>query len=463
MNTKEGLFRYLWVVIVFMLAGCGTVPTEEPIILTSTSAPTLTALPQFSTPLPLKTIEPTPTSTLTPAPSKPFSLDRLRMVYVEDGNLYIRDGLTPSIQLTFSGIDQNPVISDDGEKIVFYRGDNFDTVFSINADGSQERLIIQSKTLPVLGQGKVQALTFAPESDTLVPGKHYLLFNTFLCDPPPDGPLYDAKDCTVGIFIVDTDTGEINQLIIGLSGNVLQSRNFEISPNGQMLSIANSGHVDIFFLYSGSIDIFHQDAILYNRTIPDEYLPHVYWLPDSSGFIAILATDEFNEPATPPHTYAAWRYKLDEENAIQIPLTATIMFNSGCNFSVSPDRNWIYFVGNESGIVWETPTQYLGNLIDGRTIPYAGGNYCPSTYYSIPKWSPDSKYFTASGYASMGNIGSISGLPIPVSGQFLNWIDSNHYFYQEANELLIGEIGGESISLPEDFQWSSTLVILDTE
>ena len=206
-----------------------------------------------------------------------------------------------------------------------------------------------------------------------------------------------------------------------------------------------------------------QDAILYNRTIPDEYSPHVYWFPDSSGFIAILAADKFNEPTTPPHTYAVWRYKWEEDTATPIPLTATIMFSSGCNFSISPDRNWIYFVGNESGIAWETPTQYLGNLMDGHTVQYSGGSYCPSTYYSTPKWSPNSKYFSASGYASAENIGSIDGPPIPVNGQFLDWIDSTHYLYQEDDEIRIGEISGESIVLPEDFQWSSTFVILKSE
>ena len=455
MDSKIVPFQTLWAIIIFILTGCRSIQLETPPILTSTSTPTLTALPPFSTALPKETIEPTSTPTLTPALSKPFSLDRVRMVYVEGGNLYIRDGLNTPIQLTDSGTDQNPVLSDDGKKIVFYRGDDFDTVFSINADGSQERLIIQSETLPVLGQGKVRALTFAPDT-------HYLLFNTFLCDPPPQGPLYDAKDCTVGIFIVDTDTGEINQLIVGLSGNATQSRNFEVSPNGQMLSIANSGHVDVFFLSSVSIDIIHQDAILYSRTIPDEYLPHVYWLPDSSGFIAILATDEFNEPTTPPKTYAAWRYTWDDDNAIQIPLTATIMFNSGCNFSVSPDRNWIYFVGNESGIVWETPTQYLGNLIDGHEQQYSGGGYCPSTYYSAPKWSPDNRYF-ASDFASTGTIGSIDGTSMPFNGQFLDWIDSFHYFYQENDEIFIGKIGGESVNLPDGFQWPSTFVILESD
>ena len=134
MDSKIVPFQTLWVIIIFILTGCRSIQLETPPILTSTSTPTLTALPPFSTALPKETIEPTSTPTLTPALSKPFSLDRVRMVYVEGGNLYIRDGLNTPIQLTDSGTDQNPVLSDEGKKIVFYRGDDFDTVFSINAE-----------------------------------------------------------------------------------------------------------------------------------------------------------------------------------------------------------------------------------------------------------------------------------------------------------------------------------------
>jgi len=95
---------------------------------------------------------------------------------VEKGNIFVRNGFNPPIQLTVSGIDQSPIISDDGERIAFYRGDSFDTVFTINADGSQEQVAIKAELLPILAQGKLNALTFVPDT-------HLLLFNTFLCNP----------------------------------------------------------------------------------------------------------------------------------------------------------------------------------------------------------------------------------------------------------------------------------------
>jgi len=147
----------------------------------------------------------------------------------------------------------------------------------------------------------------------------------------------------------------------------MQMRNFAILPDGRFISIANSGHIDIYYLSPRDVDFFHQNAILYNRTKPNEFLPLQYWLPDSSGLIAVLPTDKYNEPATPPRTYAVWRYKLDKDMAVQISLNATIVFSSGCSFSISPDRSWIYFVENEIGDETEMPFLYLGNLENGHT------------------------------------------------------------------------------------------------
>ena len=306
----------------------------------------------------------------------------------------------------------------------------------------------------MLGQGKVRALTF-------VPSTHTLLFNTYLCNPQV--ALYNASDCTVSIYSVDTDIGAINQLIAGLGGNTMQSQNFEVSPDGRMLSIANLGHVDIYFLYSHSIDIFHQDVILYSHTIPDEYLPHIYWLPDSSGLIAVLATDKYNEPATPPHTYAVWRYKFDKDLAVQISLNATIVFSSRCSFSISPDKNWIYFMGNEIGDETAMPSLYLGNLENGHTqaIEWTLNIDCPIPF-SI-RWSPDNSY-----YAFWNVSAPVDKTPSnPINGDFLSWIDARHYFYQEINggakAIRIGEIGGEGIELPDDFRWFFTYVLLESD
>ena len=454
---KNSKLLLLWF-ITFMLIGCTgqqtptkqitTGSTATPVIQTPAALPTLSF---FQTPT--SPILPTASLLVTPkgTPEIPFTLDRIRMVIVKNGNLYLQNGMNPSVQLTYSGKDRDPILSDDGMKIVFYRGETFDSVYSINADGSQEQAIIESQSLPVLGRGDIKALTFVPDS-------HFLLFNTYLCNQGVN--LYNAPDCTAGIYSVDIDSGEISELVSGLSGNGTQTRNFEVSPDGNYISVATSGHIDIYALYTPQrIGISQQNAILYNITTPDEFLPLQYWLPDSSGLIVILPTDIHNEPATPPHTFTAWRYTLPNNvgngKATQVPLDPPIIFLWTCNFSVSPDRNWIFYVSDK------IPSLYLGNLNDSHTQPYESKNGCPmANYYPYHQWSPDSQYF-----ASQGTIVAIDGTFISIVGDFSGWIDANHYFYvaieENKRKTYIGKIGGDNISLPESFQLSPAYVLLD--
>lgn len=472
---KKNILAYLrkiaFLLVIVLLTSCDS-PAETAFELTlnivSDFMPTETStpLPPTATLFSAPTI--TPTATLvplpvkTPLPSEPLNLERFRIVYVEDGNIFLQDGTNPPIQLTESGIDRFPIISDDGEKIVFYRGEEDDNVYSINADGSNEQLIIKSENLPALGQGKIKALTFIPD-------KHSMLFNTFICNPREF--LYNAPDCSVGIYWVDTDSGEIRHALVGLHGNPMQDRNFQISPDGNYLAVANSGHIDIYFFRNFfrndlSGDYMYLDAISYHRTLPDEFLPKMYWLPDSSGMIVIVATSRYNEPATPPHTYTAFRYTLTDNKVETITLDATIMHYWGCNFSVSPNRSWILFMGNETGDRREMPFVYLANLNNGHTQRYEGGSICPSFYYSTPKWSPDSRYFAS--YGSMNptrTIGDVEGGAISFGGELIQWLDVSHYLYhtRDGKELLIGELGGESVPLPEGFRWSSDFVIMTAE
>lgn len=435
---------FIWF-IAFLLLGCISQQTTAQSLTPTFQTPTaLQTLSSFDTPTAsaTETSLPFPTATAT----TPFSIDRLRMVLVKGGNLYLQDGTKPPVQLTFSGADHDPIISDDGDKIIFYRGEGYNSVYSVNADGSQEQVILESQSLPILGRGEIHFLKFMPDT-------HKTIFNTYLCEASTY--LYVYPSCTIGIYSVDADTGELDQIRAGLSGYAGQSRNFELSPNGNFLSIATSGHID---LYYPSGDIFHQDAIIYRRTVPSEFIPTQYWLPDSSALIAILPTSRVNEVTGPPSMYSAWRYTLNGSMSAQIPLEPPIMWNSGCSFSISPDRNWIFYYSylkDRFGL-------YIGNLNNGTSQAYdlEWGPNCPMP--NTRRWSPDSKYFAFSQV-----LGNIDGTLVPYSGQFLGWIDANHYFFETITEttrkINVGEIGKESIALIEGFQLTPAFVLLKSE
>jgi Tol biopolymer transport system component len=355
--------------------------------------------------------------------------------YIKDNNIYFQSSEGQPVQLTSSGKDRDPILSDDGQKIAFYRGEANDNINYINSDSGQEYGFIVSETPLLTGKGEIVSPTF-------VPGTHMLLFNTYLCGPRLG--LYDGADCTAGVFSIDTDLGKVETVVNNLSGSSWRDRNFEISPNGKYVSVAGSGHIDIYAASSSHFKLAYPNVINYYITTPDEYLPAQYWLPNSSGLIAILAADgEYNDPADPPSQYTAYRYTIKDKQGVQLLLDKFMIRGDG--WSISPNRNWMLFTGNDSGYyAWQDEAlNYLVNLNDSHTQAYEGIGWPLSNC----QWSPDSKHFVSSTNTFAGFIGSVDGsTPIPVGGSFLEWIDNTHYYYAvwentiDTTRYYIGEI-----------------------
>ena len=235
------------------------------------------------------------------------------MAYVIDGNLYLQDGSNLPIQLTYNGEDQEPLISDDGKKIVFFRGKSADHVYVINADGSQEQLLITNSLLNERGLRYDEASEIRTfRSLAFVPGTHILLFNAYQIDPHDLELKYKNHVYAIGLFLVDIDSGKIRQLLApGLGGS------FKISPDGNLLSVITSGHIDIFGIDG---QVIRRNLVTYTPSKPIELFPVFYWLPDSTGLIVSLLVESQYDIGDMP-TYAIWRYPLDGNMAIQIPLS----------------------------------------------------------------------------------------------------------------------------------------------
>jgi hypothetical protein len=424
--------------LIFLLAACGPVPAEQPVTPTAKSAPT-------STPVPLSL----PTTTATPDPipipmstaTEIFPLDNLRMAYIVDGNLYVQDGSNPPKQLSNSGENLYPIFSDDGEKIVFHRGEikDNDRIFSISADGSHKLALITNDWLTNLGVGtKAGHLAF-------VPNTHQMLFNSYLC--PEDLSL----GCTVGLFLADTDTGIIKEIMSPtlsghLAGYDINSwyGNFSISPGGKLMSVAHAGQIDILDMNG---KVIHSSIMNYTPSTPVELYPRVLWLPDSRGLIvAIPAEIDYQGAwASGDPAYTIWRYTFDDNVATQIPLDPSPTWvHPECNdlMSVSPDGNWVvYFTDNFK--------VYGGNLADGSAQLYLPYVDCTPTY-----WSSDNIHFIY-GRHIIGQpiLGSIDTSPASIPGFFLGWIDAKRYIYfpnssfpnKENIQILVGEIGGGTL------------------
>lgn len=441
------------------LTGCGsvqplptttnaptTLPAFTPVPKTATALPTFALLPAYtlpgtsSAPTTIPSPAPIPISTATEI----FPLDNLRMAYIVDGNLYVQDGSNPPKKLSDSGKDWSPMFSDDGEKIVFYRGkalEYHNSIFSVNADGSQMQEIITTAWLNTLGAGtKAGHLAF-------VPNTHQIIFNTYLC--PKYDPSSDS-DCTVGIFLADTDTGRLKEIVkptlggrLPSGGDALWIRNFSISPDGKLLSIAHKGQIDIFDING---KVIHHSIMKYPPGMPFELYARVYWLSDSSGLIVALpAETEYVGPLFGGDPdYTIWRYTFDGNIADQIlldpPPTWIHMVESNDVLSVSPNREWIVYFAKDYKL-------YKGNLLDGSTellLPY--GWFLPM------QWNSDSTHFANSGSSVEPIWGSVDTPPGYIFRVFIGWIDAKRFIYvpnsaenQENIQLLIGEIEGKII------------------
>ena len=334
------------------------------------------------------------------------------------------------------------MFSDDGEKIIFYRGKILDnnSIFSISADGSHEQELITTDWLDTLGTAtKAGHLVF-------VPNTHQILFNTYLC---PENNNF-STGCKVGLFLTNADTGKLKEIItptlggrLPIGGNSQWVSNFSISPNGKLLSVAHEGQIDILGLDGKVID---QSIMTYSPGMPFELYPRVYWLSDSSGLIAALPAEieYFGPLLTGDPAYTIWRYIFDGNVATKIsldPAPSWMHMESNDVISISPNREWVIYFSKDCQL-------YKGNLLDGST-----DLLLPCRYFLPMQWSSDSMHFASGANPEGAIFGSIDAPLNYAPWHFLDWIDPQRFIYFPASsynnkediQIFVGEISGETI------------------
>jgi Tol biopolymer transport system component len=350
------------------------------------------------------------------------------MVYVVEGNLYLQNESNPPRQLTDSGEDGYPILSDDGEKIMFFRGDMPRDLYVINAEGSQEQALVTNEVLVGLGYGELTEV----HDHSWVPDTHRLLFNTLQLNAEDvksgDPNSRNLAKVNRDLLLVDADTGEIQSLVPPGKGG-----RFWVSPDGSRVAIVKQGEV-LAITIDGQV--VHQGRVPFAPGLSD-IIWDVFWTPDAANLILLVPTQEsLNDEMWPP-TYTVWRYPLDESPPIQVPLDPPPMDIA----SVSPDGNWIIYSYYPEGRLSRQAPLYVGNLRQGHAELYA-----PDA--AILHWSPDSTHFVY-GYGQLF-LGTVEGPPTLIDeGRFLGWVDAGRYlyFYTSNGAIMMGELGGRIVSI----------------
>ncbi len=410
-------------------------------LFAQTMAPTAT-----STVIPTDTPEPTPTSL-------PFkALDGLRVAYIIDGNLYVQDSGRAAIQLTSGGqvsMGGQLLFTDDGKKIVFYRVSESkkNQIYSINSDGTGERVLVTSELLSVLGLGYDEFTELI--SPIIVPGTHQILFSTHqlssinpkLSDAQPK-PNYD-------LLLVDADTGAIKRLV-----DIKRGGNFLVSPDGKMVVVQAPDHIDVI---STQGQIVHANLLIYPAD--DDYLNiPMSWTEDSHELFVVppIPVSEISGNTGFPLLRTVWRYSLDGSSGSEIRFNPPLV---GEWFMISPDGNRIaysYQLDYPASVNWnpEKPVGiYLGNQHDGTSKLLNEPQIGTSESYFIGGWLRDSTRFIIENNDMQMYLGDLQGEITPLyRGGYFSWIDNRRYFYSGDS---LGEIGKEDkfrvMEYPADF------------
>ena len=415
-TAKWKLIVFSMTFIILMVGACGTVTS------TPTTSPTLTVIRSTSTALPVPPSPATPpaTDTATPTSSLPVSSapDGLRMVYHTSQGLYLKDGSNPPRQLTQHVEDYDLRISDDGEKIVFGRRTTPFTLYSINADGGDELALVTRDKLTALNLG-YDAFIAKPDDTAFVPGTHLLLFETANFEFPNSD-----------LLSVDTDTGEIKSILP--SG---QAADYYISPDGTKIAvnvIGEPAHVDLI-----GIDgkILQSNIATYTPSEPLYIPPEVNWAQDSNSLTIVLPYPTFYDTSGGAPNYTIWRYTLDENKSIQVPLDPM----PKDLVEVSPDGNWVTYHDDGGAL-------YIGNLRDGSSQVYT-----PKPLLPLYSWSPDNIHFVYGRRKIY--LGALNTSPVFFGdGGFMDWVDASHFLYYDYvnKNLVMGGIDGGKVVILTD-------------
>lgn len=220
-------------------------------------------------------------------PERAASAGELTVAWVQGGDLYVwRAGDDP--HTAASGNIVRPLLSPDGARIAFTRGGQGETLWVVEADGSNER---QIDAPPLIGQ--VAWL----DGETLY-------FNTLESNPLGPIPRED-------LHRADISTGEITPIQPG--------GNFSISPDGEHIAVVHAGEygeengrIQVIdpLAERDSVDALDFPAVSTGATY--RFYPRIQWADSETFWVAIPHPDAiYNDGKPDAPQVALWRLSVD--------------------------------------------------------------------------------------------------------------------------------------------------------
>ncbi len=364
-----------------------------------------------------------PTTAETPVASQPSGTgNTLQVVYSQSGNIRLWDGIGPK-QLTASGLDSAPKISDDGAVVAFRRNGE---LWAVNADGTDERVLASAGALAALphtepgGPLELRLFDFAPHS-------HDVYFNTTLVSDPFSVPQYD-------LVKVNADNPVVQPLLNGDQGGY----EFTFSPDGTKIALTRSDKINLVNADgSGLKTVFTFPLVMMYSEV--SYTPQVVWLPDASGFKTVIpASDALGNPAAPTRFMFV---PADGSQAAQL-----------AEFVAAPafaDRPYISPDGAKVLYAKPQGANLELHVIDASTADQMVFWYAADKF-GILGWAPDSVHFIYwiddTRRTWLGSLGA-QGIPLSdVSfASNVTWLDAKRYLFMNETELRIRTLGQPSI------------------
>jgi Tol biopolymer transport system component len=357
----------------------------------------------------------------------------LRVTYTKGGSIWFWDAAASPKQLTNSGQDSAPRISDDGLVIAFVRNGE---LWAVDTDGGNERVLASSSALSALDDGV--SLSVTPRQFNFAPHSHDIYLNIAIMGDPPK-PQYDLAR-------VNVDSLSLQALLNADQGG----GQFVFSPDGMKVALPRNDKINVVNADgTGLKTVFTFPRVTYRHGDGTAtYIPDIAWLPDGSGFKTVIPPQD--QLANPP---ALTRFMfIPADGGPAAKLAEFVASPAFANRPViSPDGAKVLYT-KAQGANLEL------HIIDASTADQMYFSRAANKF-GILGWAPDSTHIVYWMDDSRRTwLGPQDNLAVPLSdvtfAEHVTWIDPERYLFINKTELRLRILGQPSILIDSNLNLS---------